>query len=112
MYVIADIEWVNEGSPTQLAAIKVGEDWSVLDRFSSFIRSGENEFYDPKHVAYAGGSFNDYFYAPSLSDVLGSFLDWLGEGTLLWWFSPSKYKTQSTICSSIFGPAIAPSFVT
>ena len=30
----------------------------------------------------------------------------------LWCFSPSKYKTVSTICSSIRGPAIEPSFVT
>ena len=26
--------------------------------------------------------------------------------------SPSKYNTVSTMCSSILGPAIAPSFVT
>ena len=30
----------------------------------------------------------------------------------LWWRSPSKYSTQSTMCSKTFGPANAPSFVT
>ena len=29
-----------------------------------------------------------------------------------WLFSPSKYSTVSTMCSSVLGPAIAPSLVT
>ena len=41
MFVLADIEWMtNEAghqSPTQLAAIKVDENWNTVDSFESFI---------------------------------------------------------------------------
>ena len=42
MYIIADVEWVqneqNKQSPTQLAAVRVDDEWNIIDDFTA-IRS-------------------------------------------------------------------------
>ena len=95
MYVIADIEWVDGNAPTQLAAVRVDSEWNVTDEFRSFVGLRENTVFDPKHVAYAGGKFNDFFYAPTQGDVFSAFLKWLGNDTVLWWFSPSREVSKA-----------------
>ena len=50
MFVLADMEWMtNENghfSPTQIAAVKVDENWNEVDTFSSFIRPRDTAFHD------------------------------------------------------------------
>lgn len=40
MYIIADVEWVqnkeNKQSPTQLSAVRVDNEWNIVDEFSSY----------------------------------------------------------------------------
>jgi len=95
MYVIADIEWVenklNKQSPTQLSAVKVDENWDIIDEFSSFIRPMDSSFHDWEHVAYSGGTPEDFLYAKSCHTVLDSFEEWLGEEAIVcWWYIPSR----------------------
>ena len=44
MFVLADMEWMtNENghySPTQLAAVKVDENWNIVDKFESLLDQG------------------------------------------------------------------------
>ena len=94
MYVIADIEWVqnklNKQSPSQLSAVRVDEQWNIVDEFSAFIRPMDASFHDWKHVAYYGGTPEDFLYAKGCYAVLDAFEKWLGEDDIIcWWFKPS-----------------------
>ena len=68
MYVIADVEWVqnqtNKQSPTQLSAVRVDENWEIVEDFSTYIKPMNPTFYDWKHVAYAGGKPDQFIHAP------------------------------------------------
>lgn len=91
-YVIADVEWVEKGykkSPTQLSALRVDENWNVLDRFSSFIRPMDASFYDWSHIAYSGGKKEDFIYAYGCHKVFEDFNNWVGDDTVCWWCKPS-----------------------
>jgi len=95
MYIIADIEWVenklNKQSPTQLSAVKVDQSWNIIDEFSAFIKPMNASFHDWKHVAYTGGTPEDFLYAKSCHTVLDNFEKWIGEEAILcWWYMPSK----------------------
>ena len=94
MYVIADIEWVqnklNKQSPSQLSAVRVDDQWNIIDEFSSFIRPMDASFHDWKHVAYYGGTPEDFLYAKGCYAVLDAFEKWLDEDDIIcWWFKPS-----------------------
>ena len=93
MYIIADVEWVenqlHKCSPTQLSAVRVDENWEIIDDFSSYIKPLNPSFYDWDHVAYAGGSPTDFKNAPHCFDIFKSFNEWVGEDTVCWWYSPS-----------------------
>ena len=95
MFVIADIEWATNRTyritPTQLSAVKVDENWNIVDSFSHFIRPQDNSFYNCTDVAYAGGKVTDFLYAKSAYEVLDEFSHWCTtEDTLLWWHKNSK----------------------
>ena len=95
MYIIADIEWVenklNKQSPSQLSAIKVDSDWNITDEFSSFIRPMDASFHDWNHVAYYGGTPEDFLYAKGCYNVLEAFEKWLSEDDIIcWWYKPSR----------------------
>ena len=95
MYIIADIEWVenkmNKQSPTQLSAIRVDADWNIVDEFSAFIRPMDSSFHDWNHVAYYGGTPEDFLYAKGCYNVLDAFEKWLAEDEIIcWWYKPSR----------------------
>ena len=95
MFVIADLEWITNSyghcSPSQLAAVRVDENWYVVDEFDSFIRPRDKGFYNWKHIAYNGGSSMDFILAPSAYTVLENFQKWLNEDdVILWWYDDSE----------------------
>ena len=93
MYVIADIEWVEnylyKKSPTQLSAVRVDEHWEIVEDFSTRIKPMNSSFYDWNHVAYAGGRPDDFIKAPHCYDAFQSFNEWVGDDTICWWYKPS-----------------------
>ena len=93
MYVIADIESLqnklNMHSPTQLAALRVDDDWNVVGEFFSYIRPLDSSFYDWNDVAYTGGRPEDFLHARGCYNVLDRFKKWVGEDTLCWWYQNS-----------------------
>lgn len=95
MFVIADLEWMTNAekhhSPTQLAAVRVDENWNVIAEFNSFIRPRDSKFHDWKHVAYTGGNATDFIYARNAHNVFTDFQKWLNEDDiLLWWYDESE----------------------
>ena len=93
MYVIADIEWVEnylyKRSPTQLSAVRVDENWEIVEDFSTRIKPMNSSFYDWSHVAYTGGRPEDFIKAPHCYDAFQSFNKWVGDDTICWWYKPS-----------------------
>lgn len=94
MFVIADMEWMTNTdghhSPTQLAAVRVAENWKVVEEFNAFIRPRDSEFHDWKHVSYTGGTATEFIHARNAHNVLNDFQEWLNEDdVLLWWYDES-----------------------
>lgn len=90
MYVLMDLEWfyTKQGTIflTQLAALRVSADWKPLECFFSRIRAGHAEITSHRHMAFSGGSPEDFLCAPALSKVLGDFHAWLErDDVLCWW---------------------------
>ena len=89
MYIVADVEWVqnqwSQKSPTQLSAARVDENWNTVEEFHACIRPMDSSFHDWNHVAYTGGSPEDFLYAKSCYTVFEAFHRWVGEDTVCWW---------------------------
>ena len=95
MFVITDLEWITNSnghhSPTQIAAIRVDEQWNTIDEFNSFIRPRDAEFHIWNHVAYTGGKATDFLLARNAHNVLDAFQEWLNaDDVILWWYSESE----------------------
>ena len=102
VFVLADIEWNTNvqgvRSPTQLAAVKVDDQWNVVDRFAAFIRPQNESFHNWQHISYTGGSAVGFLSADSACDVLSDFLSWLEDGdVLLWWYDESAKFFSSLV---------------
>ena len=74
MYVLMDLEWfcTRRGNirPTQLAALRIDENWRELDRFFSRISPDRADTPDWTHIAFSGGKPEDFLCAPTLSAAL------------------------------------------
>lgn len=107
MYVLADIEWItdiNENKyPTQLSAVKVDENWKDTDSFSEFIRTKDGETPNISHMAYTGGTAEEFQNADSLSDVFTAFENWLSEDDIIVWWHYESLKVFKKFCKHVFG---------
>lgn len=95
MFVLVDMEWMTNKdghhSPTQIAAIKVNEQWQEIDKFQSYIRPRDPEFHDWDHVSYTGGTAYDFLHARNAYSVFEAFENWLNEeDIILWWYVESE----------------------
>lgn len=95
MFVIADIEWLTNAkghfSPTQLAAVKVDNNWNEAAHFNSLIRPRDGEFHNWEHISYTGGLAFEFLHAKSAHNVLDAFIKWLSEDDIiLWWHEESN----------------------
>ena len=101
MYIIADVEWVENArgktSPTQISAVRVDENWEIIDDFSSFVRPIDSSFVAWNHVAYTGGDPIDFLEASSCTAVFSKFVKWAGDDVICWWHTSSE-KVYSYIC--------------
>ncbi len=103
MYVLTDIEWITDKKdnlyPTQLAAIKVDEQWKAVDGFSSFIKQQNPQSCDWEMMAYTGGSEQDFIKAPDAGTVLNNFLNWLSVGDIILWWHEGADEVFKTFIS-------------
>lgn len=102
MFVIADIEWMENQSgitsPTQIAAAKVDGGWNCVDSFESFIKPYSREFHDWDHISYTGGTVSDFLSADIASAVLKNFFSWLSDDDIiLWWYNESKQRFENLV---------------
>lgn len=67
MFVLMDMEWIinDRGHicPTQIAALRVTDQWISRDSFYERMRPRDSSFYQWDHVAYSGGKASDFMYA-------------------------------------------------
>lgn len=84
-----DMEWTERGRRqylTQLAAIRVNEDWQTVDTFSTLFRPKWGVAPEWKHIAYTGWPRSAFAGVPGVHVALEDFLRWLQpEDTLCWW---------------------------
>ena len=90
MYVLIDMEWVTNRHgnhwPTQLAAIRVDEEWQTVDSFSVLFRPKDITFQKWDHMAFSGWTRDNFLNADSLYPALDAFEHWLQpEDILCWW---------------------------
>lgn len=101
MYVLMDIEWATNDkhyfSPSQIAAMRVDEQWKCTSKFYSRIRPRDSSFYLWDHSAYTGGSPSDFIYANGIFEVLTSLQSWLCEDdTICLWTMEAKNILKSS----------------
>lgn len=94
MYVIADLEWVvndvGHFSPTQIAASRVNSDWQETESISVFFKPSLGFYHDWTHVAYTGGTSEDFLKAQTISSGFRQFLEWLNDDdVIIWWYQES-----------------------
>ncbi len=111
MYVIVDLEWIEkEGtgrSFTQLAMIRVNDNWEAEEDYYATIRPLNSSFYDWAHVAYTGNIPDDYLASPSARQVMDKAARWLREDdTLLVWHQSSALLLKG-FCRDIGQPFLA-----
>ncbi|MBE5809670.1 MAG: hypothetical protein E7318_01915 [Clostridiales bacterium] len=102
MLVIIDLEWV-EGKrsriiPTQIAAIRVDENWQVVDQYASLIKPYELSGMDWKHVAYSGAPPIAFVGAKGAHRVLTEIENWLlPTDDICWWHDESEKNYKNLI---------------
>lgn len=99
MIVLMDLEWVENGmghcSPTQVAARRVDSAWNTVDDFYARMRPRDKAFHQWNHVAYSGGTPEDFLYAKSGFSVLSNLRAWLRPDDILcWWFGEAREVFQ------------------
>ena len=102
MYVLADVEWVENDqgliSFTQVAMFRVDEKWKLVRCKSRRIRPKDTSFHQWDHIAFTGGSQDDYLSAPSYSQAFEDIQNWLWPSdTICWWSQESKDWVQKMV---------------
>ena len=102
MYVLADLEWVENKdkriSFSQIAMVRVDENWKSVSSIYRRIRPMDASFHLWKHVAFTGGSINDFLNAQESPKAFWDIVKWLCPGdTICWWFSDSKEWIQKLV---------------
>jgi len=100
MFVLMDIEWVDTSdhhvSPTQIATMRVDEQWNCVDRFFSRITPEDSSSVDWDHIAFSGGTPSDFLLSHGLFRVLTDLRAWLKEDdTICFWHNDSKNTLKS-----------------
>ena len=89
MFVLMDLEWNDETvppEPTQIAAMRIGPDGTVLDMFFERVRPEKPEEVRWNHIAYSGGSADLFRKSKNGYLVIKKLGYWLKkDDILLWW---------------------------
>ena len=94
MYILMDIEWVEAGNRseiTQIAALRIDNQCKRMDEFVRRIRPSNSKGVQRSHMAYTGGTSQQFRSAMGFDCVMLEFRDWLdGAETILWWHESSE----------------------
>ena len=90
MYVIMDIEWYETKKhhicPTQIAALRVDDEWNTVSVFSELICPHMGEKVPWEHVAFSGSPPDAFAYAFSAYAIFDRLEKWLKpDDVLCWW---------------------------
>ena len=110
MYVLADVEWVENQSGlisfAQIAMIRVDEKWKLVRGISRRMRPKDSSFHQWDHIAFTGGVKEVFLTAPSYSQAFEDIEKWLWPSdTICWWSEESKEWVQK-IVPAITNPQI------
>ena len=86
MYILLDIEWAEKWRKsflTQIAAIRVNENWEEQDSFSHLVSPPQPEKAKWQHVAFSGYDPADFLNADDEATVLAKFRECLQEDDVL-----------------------------
>ena len=100
MLVIMDIEWIDcerRICPTQIAAIRVDENWNILDRFDQVIRPYSQKAYRWLHAAYRGHRYEEFLNAPTAASVFNRLDAWFSPTDMLCWWNGAVAKIYSAL---------------
>lgn len=100
MFVLMDIEWIKDQryhvNPTQIAAMRVDDQWNCQEQFYARIHPRDDTFHDWKHLAYSGGTPSDFLYAHGIYRVLTDLLSWLREDDVIcFWHTDARNILKS-----------------
>lgn len=111
MYVLMDMEWVENKNggrwPTQLAAMRVNENWETVDLFSALIHPIDISFQLWDHMAFSGRNQEDFEKADDLGSVLNGFKIWLKSDDILCWWHGEARDFYNLLISNMQGRDIA-----
>ncbi len=92
--VLFDMEWVQKNevkSITQLAAIRVTEEWKTVDGFERLVRPTSGQGTDWAHMAYSGYSPDEFRSGVDENACIAAFFDFLrDDDTLLCWHKDTR----------------------
>jgi hypothetical protein len=99
MFVLLDIEWV-ESEPavrniTQIAAMRVDENWNAVASFDALIRPVEPDNCSWEHMAYNGHSPEEFCASEFEHSCLERFMEWLTDDDILCCWHSDSYETLS-----------------
>ena len=116
MLVLLDLEWVENQAghcgPTQVAARRVDAAWNTAEDFYAQIRPRDQTFHRWDHMAYSGGTPENFLYAKSAYSVLSDLRAWLRPNDILcWWSSEPREVFQKLNALILKGKATQQSYV-
>lgn len=110
MYVIVDLEWFETAQaqryPTQIAAVRVDDEWSVKGSFASLMCPPEEMDASWEHMAFAGALPQEFLQAPSVQVVLDGMQRWLREDDVLCWWQEEPAQMFDRFVSAFLGQVV------
>ena len=100
VYVLTDFKWVPDSGmpicPTQLAAIRVNEDWDTVNTFSALVRSKDCPTQQEDDVSHSRWCGPNVSLSGEVKQVLYEFQTWLvPDDILCWWYrAPKRFYFQ------------------
>lgn len=102
MLVLMDMEWIENKThffcPTQIAAMRVDENWNCVDRFEALIKPFDKSCQRFQHIAYSGAEPEKFLSASAGPLVLLNLFNWLyPDDILCWWNDQPALVFQNVV---------------
>lgn len=105
MYVIMDLEWFETKKhhicPTQIAALRVDDNWNTVSAFNELICPHEGVSVPWGHVAFSGYSPDAFIHAYSAHAIFDRLGEWLKPDDVLCWWGDAPAATLKLLLKAI-----------